>query len=121
MGVEGPGICPHCGYSLKRDEVIHRGDWTLDPRGEVFYRGRKLRVQVSLAEMLHSIAVDAPRPCSISVIANRLGIDEGASVSNTVKVRASQLRNALRAADIDVPFEVIYGRGYRWTHNAVAA
>lgn len=100
-------LCPSCGYNLKRDEPIQRGEWTLEPIS-TWFRGIRLRITPSESGFLHTLAKAGGRPLARDVMGARLS--DGEVPGDVMTAYACRLRRKLE----QVPFETVHGHGYRW-------
>lgn len=106
--------CPHCGYSLKNDEVIERDGWTLDPRGQAKYRGKILPINKTAARLLHSLAKENGRPIEPDILYERCIDNDDPYVIYAV---IAKLRRKLHELKVPCPIQSRRGRhnsGYWW-------
>lgn len=108
-------ICPHCGYSLHRDEPIERDGWRIPPYGGVTGPGGvAVYLTPQQTELLHAIAA-VQRPLSPHALSSRIDAQSG----NHVQVCLTRIRKACKAAGVAVPFAALgYGRGWAWSAGA---
>jgi DNA-binding response OmpR family regulator len=107
------GICPHCGYSLAKDEPLHRDGFMLDPRGVVTFEGRTVPLRPSAHSIVFALAKCAPRPLSIDTLLVQMGSEN--AEANVVQVQLTWAKTAFRKALAPFPIENVWGRGYRWS------
>ncbi len=106
-------ICPNCGYSLTGDREITVGDWTIDPRDGVHFRGRTVeRLTAPQIGVLHSLAKVAGRILTAETLGARHS--EAEDPAGVVRVMVHRMRATLKAQGIEPPFETVWRRGYRW-------
>lgn len=84
-------ICPHCGYSLHRDEDITLGDWTFSIQG-LRYRDRAIHVTPMEAGILYTLASRRPKAVRPEVLLNRVS---GSEDVNVISVMIHRLRAKL--------------------------
>lgn len=106
-----PNICPSCGYNLAADEPLIVGDWHLDPRGTVSFKGQRLLLRPSWAHILTSLARAGGRTLSAEVLLSRTSDSE---IINTLSSQISQMRKVFRASSVPDPIETTWHQGYRW-------
>ena len=105
-------ICPHCGYSLHRDEPIERDGWRLHATRGVTAPGKvRLPFKRIECEVLVALA-EANGHLLEWEVCERTGVASG----NTVKVHMTRIRRTCEAAGVAVPFKSLgYGRGWAWS------
>ena len=106
-------LCPHCGYDLTRDELIHLDGFRIDPRGTVDFNGHPLSLTKAQSIFVASVAKAAPRPIPYAALIERMGI-EGRHERNILSSQLCLMRNRLRAYDIALPIVAKPGMGYQW-------
>lgn len=106
-------FCPHCGYSLDRDEIVERDGFRLDPRGTVSFQGRAVRATTMQALILHSLASASGRWVKPHVLADRIG-SEAEHPDNVIAVLLSRTRHSMAETGAPDPVRNEHGKGYRW-------
>lgn len=106
-------LCPHCGFDLRKDEMIELDGFRFDPRGGIFFNGDTLRLRPSWQIILATLAKAAPRPVSAAALADRTG-SEGDAADVTLRTQICAVRKRLRDIGVPIPFRTEWGRGYRW-------
>lgn len=111
-----PTLCPNCGYNFTRDTEIVTGRWRLVPRDGVYYDGVRVGGLTAMqVDILHSIAKSGESAISAAALGNRHS--DSADASAVIRVMIHRIRSALEAQGIEVPFEAIMRRGYRWING----
>jgi DNA-binding response OmpR family regulator len=104
-------ICPHCGYCLQHDKILQIGAFDIDPRGDVFWMGKPLKLSRQQSEIIFSLASTKGRPISTDVLRDRIG-HEGSS--NNVAVQITRMRSRFAAVGAPFPVRNMNRRGYFW-------
>lgn len=104
-------ICPSCGFNLSADTPLTLGDWHLDPRGTVSFKGKRLLLRPSWVHILTSLARAGGRSLSAEVLLSRTSDSE---IVNTLSSQISQMRKVFRASSVPDPIETTWHHGYRW-------
>lgn len=105
-------LCPSCGFNLRADEALAIGDWHLDPRGLVSFKGKRVLLRPAQCQILLAIARAKGRPLSSETLLARTSYSD---FTNTVASQISRMRKTLRAEGIPDPIESIHKPGgYRW-------
>jgi len=110
-------MCPACGYNLETDKPLQVGDWLLDPRGEIRWKGQVIGHRPSWANILLTLAREQGRRVTTEVLTNRTTSTED---TNVVAVQLSLLRKKLTTLGIPIPWQSYWGRsggGYSWIEN----
>lgn len=103
-------FCPMCGYNLEPDPVVERDGWRIDPRGDVRFKDRIVKIPASWVGILH--AVGSTTECvSRDALLNRIS---GSENSNVLCAQISKFRRFCKEFNLPVPFETVWGRGLRW-------
>lgn len=102
-------LCPHCGFDLIQDTPINCGDMRFDPRGDIIWKGKSLRLKPALRIILGSLLKAPGRFLSREMLADRLQY-EGANPANNVSVLLWQLKQVAP----DLPIERAWKLGARW-------
>lgn len=106
--------CPNCGYNLSADAPVSTGDWRIDPRQGVFWKGRRVTARQSWVQIMLTLADAGGRVVTTEALLNRISDSE----SNTlIASQVCQLRKHL--ASIHAPDPIVSHRhrgmhGYRW-------
>lgn len=109
---EAPCFCPHCGYNLKRDAVVERDGWRIDPlENAVSFGDKAVRMTRQMVGIMHTLAT-ATRPTRIAAIANRVS-DRDIS-GESVRVQVLRIRKVLRERNLPCPIATSRGIGYVW-------
>lgn len=109
-------FCPSCGFNLEKDEPLAVGDWNIDLRGGVQFRGRHVDyLSTTQIGILHTIAASRPRNVSIEILTARHSESES---SVSIRVLICALKRDLRFQGIPVPIKTDRGAGYHWTGGA---
>jgi DNA-binding response OmpR family regulator len=110
-------VCPSCGLDLKKREPVTVGDLTVDPIGDVTWKGRVVHLTVTQIDIVHALARSVGRYVSPEAIYNLVG-SHAEDERNVVAVQVSRLRS--RFLKIDPDFAQIKlaphrsQLGYRW-------
>lgn len=102
-------ICPHCGFDLVADEPLTIGELQSDPRGDVRWHGRKMRLTLSERIVLHSVAKAHPNFVPRAVLADRVDTND-----NVLSVLICRIRKKLGARGHIPPLETVRDVGMRW-------
>jgi hypothetical protein len=104
-------ICPHCGYSLTRDDPIERDGWRLHAtRGVTAPGGKRLTLTRAQLRLLVALA-----QADEALLGHQLCDLAGVRTPDSLDVLLSLTRRACRAAGVAVPFKSLgYGRGWGW-------
>lgn len=106
-------ICSRCGYNMIADTPVKRDGWDINPNGAVSYRGQRLPMPQTWAQVLLSVA----RAGFIgrSALLDRISFTEN---DNVLSAQVCKLRRSLREQGVPDPIETIHGRGYAWASAA---
>lgn len=109
-------FCPHCGFSLDRDEPIERDGFTIDPRGSLSFLGEPVRMTRAEVCLMHTVASANGRIVSRSTVGERVGDQD--DPANVASVLLCRVRKRLREISAPCPVVGVHGRGYRWERLA---
>lgn len=105
-------ICPHCGFDLALDGVIHRPEIFFDPRGDIMFRGKLLALTPAERIVLGTLLREAGRYVGAVALRERIGSE---AEGNVVTVMISKIRAKLRAIDPSRHWiENKFAEGWRW-------
>ena len=108
-------LCPHCGFSLKADEPLELGEFLLDPRGLVHFRGQRVRLSKQEALLLYAVAAARGRPLHRDVIWGRISNSETLYQRELITGVLTQIKHRLADAAVPFPLETLRGTGnLRW-------
>lgn len=109
-------VCPHCGYDLVADAPVLINDFSMNGPGfPLAFRGKPLKLTYNEATVCWSLMKVCPAPMKTSVLAERIGSDEGKDPDGIIKVMICRIRKILRTHGLPVPIVTITrGHAYAW-------
>ena len=106
-----PDYCPSCGYNARKDRVIERDGFVVDPSGLLTYLGKSIHLTPGQGRLLHSIAAGNGRVVRTEALLNR--ISDGESI-NLCAVLVSQLRAKMKKLGVPCAVQTKWREGYYW-------
>lgn len=106
--------CPSCGFNLKNDRLIIKDGFVLDPRGQLFYNARAVKITQTPLRVLYTIAKEDGRPVTYDAIADRACDAHKTDPRTLIKLYVHGLRKQFKAAGIPFPIKNEPCVGYFW-------
>lgn len=114
--------CPNCGLNFKADEVVISGPWRSDPRGEVTFAGKAVRLSPAERIIFHTIIAAKGRVATNDSLIARaipLGVrNAGAQLKTNMSKLRAKIRAFLRENGYEDRFEqpiaTVRSAGFAW-------
>lgn len=107
-------FCPCCGYNLVPDEPVEIDGWRIEPRGGVYFDGKRIHLRASWRQILYTVASLGGDMIRTEALLARVSDSEN---NNVLASHVSQMRSYLREYGIACPVVGMRGcdnGGYRW-------
>lgn len=115
-----PPFCPNCGIDFLRRDDVEIGDLRASLYGDTFWRGNRVKLTLSEAEIVQTLARAPGRYVLPDALLNVLG---SAGTTNLIAVMVCRIRLKFREAEKAMGREPTFDRiesrrgcdtGYRW-------
>ena len=107
-------ICTCCGHNMASERPIVAGRFSYSPARGFMLDGERMKMVPACHAMIGAIMAAGGEVMRSDALANRQN-EESHDRRRLVNVYTMWLRKAFAAAQVDPPFERVWGVGLRWT------
>lgn len=107
-------ICPHCGFNLIHDRLMIKDGYILDPRGQVFYGEKQIKLTATELHILATIMKNDGRTMEYSTLSARTVNARRSDDRLLLRQHIHNMRKKMAEAEAPFPIKPEQGVGYYW-------